>query len=416
MSRNLMLVLALASACGFASVAMAQVRLIGITGNLEAVDPPVNDETLYEINLTNAATTRLFTTTHIPDTDSIGYNPVDGRLYHISGSSTYRDNPGANGYRDNHYMESFDMEAANPANSVMAVYNGNPPSANVPGDAAVEFGLEAPFPDWLLPDHPRLDSENDPMIGDLVGPDEYDSARGMAWSAEENLFYLATGRGFYRMTPEGDSTFVAQPASEGGDMKGIAFVEAGGSTKLYAGSKETGSLYEIDPATGQEIGSPIQISAPISPGGPIDFTNRILGLTQHPETGVLYGLLEPPAAFSPTDNRQLVTIDLATGMATLIGELRTPGQDAAFASIAFVGFRTEPERQGDFNGDGAVNAADYVVWRKTDGSQAGYDEWRTNFGRTSGSGSALGSAAVPEPSALLLAAAAVLGLGWVRRR
>ena len=43
---------------------------------------------------------------------------------------------------------------------------------------------------------------------------------------------------------------------------------------------------------------------------------------------------------------------------------------------------------GDFNGDGAVDAADYVVWRKTDGSQAGYDLWRTNFGRTAAAAAA----------------------------
>ncbi|HEY3392496.1 MAG TPA: PEP-CTERM sorting domain-containing protein [Lacipirellulaceae bacterium] len=71
---------------------------------------------------------------------------------------------------------------------------------------------------------------------------------------------------------------------------------------------------------------------------------------------------------------------------------------------------------GDFNNDGKVDAADYVVWRKTDGSQPGYDEWRTNFGRTAGSGSALGSAAVPEPSALVLLAAAIAAFGCVRRR
>ncbi|MEX0613151.1 MAG: hypothetical protein WD229_13610, partial [Pirellulales bacterium] len=56
---------------------------------------------------------------------------------------------------------------------------------------------------------------------------------------------------------------------------------------------------------------------------------------------------------------------------------------------------------GDFNGDGSVNAADYVVWRKTDGSPEGYDEWRANFGNTSGSGSL---ASVPEPSGLMLLA------------
>jgi hypothetical protein len=75
-----------------------------------------------------------------------------------------------------------------------------------------------------------------------------------------------------------------------------------------------------------------------------------------------------------------------------------------------------PGLDGDFNNDGKVDAADYVVWRKTDGSQEGYNEWRTNFGRTSGSGSALGSAAVPEPSALVLLAAAVAAFGCMRRR
>ncbi len=40
---------------------------------------------------------------------------------------------------------------------------------------------------------------------------------------------------------------------------------------------------------------------------------------------------------------------------------------------------------GDYNGDGEVDAADYVVWRKTNlNGQAGYDTWRANFGSTGG--------------------------------
>lgn len=70
---------------------------------------------------------------------------------------------------------------------------------------------------------------------------------------------------------------------------------------------------------------------------------------------------------------------------------------------------------GDFNGDGAVNAADYVVWRKglgTTYTQADYDVWRAHFGQSAGSGSsATANAAVPEPpNGVLLIASAVIGL------
>jgi hypothetical protein len=73
---------------------------------------------------------------------------------------------------------------------------------------------------------------------------------------------------------------------------------------------------------------------------------------------------------------------------------------------------------GDFNNDGKVDAADYVVWRKSDGTQPGYDEWRTNFGRSVESPAAGQIAgAVPEPAAIhLLIAAFTAGLAWRRVR
>ena len=36
---------------------------------------------------------------------------------------------------------------------------------------------------------------------------------------------------------------------------------------------------------------------------------------------------------------------------------------------------------GDFNGDNVVDAGDYVVWRRTDGTPESYEAWRSNFGR-----------------------------------
>ena len=64
---------------------------------------------------------------------------------------------------------------------------------------------------------------------------------------------------------------------------------------------------------------------------------------------------------------------------------------------------------GDYNFDGTVDAADYVVWRKVDGSQQGYDTWRANFGQSVGSGS-VSNTTVPEPTtALLLILGTALG-------
>jgi hypothetical protein len=61
---------------------------------------------------------------------------------------------------------------------------------------------------------------------------------------------------------------------------------------------------------------------------------------------------------------------------------------------------------GDFNGDGHVDAADYVVWRKTGGTVADYNVWRSNFGNAIGSGAGAGvnsAGAVPEPGLWVLA-------------
>jgi hypothetical protein len=73
---------------------------------------------------------------------------------------------------------------------------------------------------------------------------------------------------------------------------------------------------------------------------------------------------------------------------------------------------------GDYNANGVVDAADYVLWRDNNGLTSGattaqgdgtgdgmvnsddYGFWQARFGNTSGSGSSLGSAAIPEPTSL----------------
>jgi hypothetical protein len=83
-----------------------------------------------------------------------------------------------------------------------------------------------------------------------------------------------------------------------------------------------------------------------------------------------------------------------------------------------------PSLTGDYNNNGKVDAADYVVWRNNVGSTtvlpndpAGgtigntqYNNWRSHFGQSSGAGSGLGSAAVPEPALISLVAIGLCGL------
>lgn len=82
---------------------------------------------------------------------------------------------------------------------------------------------------------------------------------------------------------------------------------------------------------------------------------------------------------------------------------------------------------GDYNGNGTVDAADYVLWRNggplqndpSPGVQPGdYDFWKARLGNTAGSssGGAAALGAVPEPgSIVLLLIAAIPGIGLASR-
>lgn len=103
---------------------------------------------------------------------------------------------------------------------------------------------------------------------------------------------------------------------------------------------------------------------------------------------------------------------------------------------------------GNFNGDGAVNAADYTVWRDNLGAvdeatlngagdgnngvdNADYDLWKANFGSSQGVGSVVARSydlqfstvmpagsggAVPEPSSVLLLLLGTMTAVWAERR
>jgi hypothetical protein len=107
--------------------------------------------------------------------------------------------------------------------------------------------------------------------------------------------------------------------------------------------------------------------------------------------------------------------DAVVGDPTLDGSYIKTYRSENFAIIA-----ASALTPGDYNGDGEVDAADYVVWRKSPndfgGDPAGYDSWRSNFGNPPGSGSGSTLTAVPEPGRILLVAIAISLVSCSRER
>jgi hypothetical protein len=127
-----------------------------------------------------------------------------------------------------------------------------------------------------------------------------------------------------------------------------------------------------------------------------------------PSAGQSFNVFDWSTASGTFDALQLPPL---TGLSWNTSQLYTTGVLSVAAA---------PGLPGDFNNDGTVNAADYVVWRKNPGgiyTQADFNTWRANFGNSAGSGttSSASTPAVPEPASLALMFAALLTLS-VRRQ
>jgi len=223
------------------------------------------------------------------------------------------------------------MEAVNLTTRVAtAVFNADPcpnPDPSLPC-----FGLPAPRPGWVRPVARRDSTQTDGAFRE-TGIDEYHASRGMAWSASQNLFYISDELGIFKLNTEGDCTFLARPAfpSDGSqdNSKAIAFVKVGNQTKLFVGHRNgvgaNGALIEIDPASG-DVNSEVPLTYP--PGGADEGQfGGLLGMDQHPVTGVLYGIRKVGNNFA----RELVTINPSTGATTFVGNM-----GMHMASITFV--------------------------------------------------------------------------------
>jgi len=123
--------------------------------------------------------------------------------------------------------------------------------------------------------------------------------------------------------------------------------------------------------------------------------------------------------FSPTPGQQFTILD-ATNIVNNGLSLDGPAADLFNLIVGASSVILEAINAGvpgDFNGDGFVDSADYVVWRKSPGTAEGYQAWLANFGYPPDEGTAAAThSVVPEPTAatLLGMACAIIPLA-VRR-
>jgi hypothetical protein len=186
-------------------------------------------------------------------------------------------------------------------------------------------------------------------------------------------------------------------AGAGGNVTNAATLGTAGSTILGGNLTSTGTL-DID------IGGTV--------ADQFDFF-QING------TATLSGLLDVELIngfmLSGTESFTVLT---ATTLNLVGGGLTLSGPAADMFELIVMGnslvLNADLGVDGDYNGDGKVDAADYVVWRKTDGSPDNYILWRANFGNPPGSGS-LAEGAVPEPGVVAMLCLASACLFGVRR-
>jgi hypothetical protein len=162
--------------------------------------------------------------------------------------------------------------------------------------------------------------------------------------------------------------------------------------------------------------------------GSISIGTETLVLSFVSGTNPFTGLVGYSGDYQLTANS--LSFTAASGTAPLLVPFGEAGQDELFVSAGTVlAITANPataqgilfdnislERiirtfDGDYNHNNIVDAADYVAWRKIDGSLVGYNAWRTHVGQPVGSGSTADMrAAIPEPTSSLLLLVGILAL------
>lgn len=227
-----------------------------------------------------------------------------------------------------------------------------------------------------------------------------------------------------------NASIAAQPGSTGNVNVTAAVLN--GLTLLSSDWNVTGSLalggtfgasggsgtVSIGPVNSVTVGSNLKVwpggTIALAQGGTLDITGTAnlggdlkfnLSATPDPHAGDSFQILSATGGVS------------GTFASTMLPPLDPGLSWKVVYSASSVSLMVVSGLPGDFNANGVVDAADYVVWRNNVGSTTAlpndsiggtigtsqYNEWRTHFGQTAGSGGGVSAnAAVPEPATLAL--------------
>jgi hypothetical protein len=269
----------------------------------------------------------------------------------------------------------------------------------------------AAFDDWDNIPLTVTDPADNPDVLNLI------DIKDVKIANDANLLYIyASG---YRMRTNG--LYLAfdtdQDVNTGFNLFGLGIIgsELGYVNDFVFDQRTTGIFNnnQPDPSGSCCTGGPLDLNnggAALYPGWDVEFDEREWGVP----LDAMWSEVEP---FGPTFPNPTFNLVLWTDQ----------GLSDVTEVITYTLAMPPAGTPGDYNADGSVDAADYVLWRNggplqnetvTLGSvtQEDYDEWRANFGDSAAGGSASGQTGggVPEPSSILLLAVAAVGL-HVRR-
>jgi hypothetical protein len=178
----------------------------------------------------------------------------------------------------------------------------------------------------------------------------------------------------------------------------------------------------------------------IWPGGKLSI-HEFADLSVVAGKAFLNGTLEfvPATPFNPQLNEEFEILTAAAGVAGTFHSAILPTLESGLAwTIRYaptsVSLVIVPDLPGDYNHNGIVDAADYVVWRDTlgetvlwkgeaaDGDRSGtidlgdYEFWKLHFGEVIAASASSAAVAVPEPGiCCLIASTAALLFASPRR-